>query len=77
MTPLLEAAEDSVEDIFDYEEVLGLPAEAGEWREYAMLALESSISSGDMTAEEAESVVQHDNGPWWLAVYVHYSLGVA
>lgn len=75
MTSLLESAEEGVEDIFDYKEVLELLAEAGEWREYAMLALESSISSGDMTAEEAESVVQHDNGPWWLPAHVHYCLG--
>ena len=63
-----------MEEIFELCNVLELPAVAGEWREYAMFVLESSLSFGDMIAEEAESVVQHGNGPWWWAAYVHYCL---
>ena len=63
-----------VENIFSYQEVFQLPANAAEWRAASSVALAYSKAAGDMSEEDCAYLQNHDNSDWSEPKWVHYHL---
>ena len=60
---------------FKYKRCLVLPVESATWRRDAAVALEGSVACCDLSVEDEQLILNHDNGSWSNEDYEHYCTG--
>ena len=72
MAHLLEVAEEVVEKIYRFEEVLEMPVGSEAHAQHARFTLQSSQLYGHLTEADCDAIVTHDNCSWRGRFYTHY-----
>ena len=72
---LLDCADEVLDGIFRFRRVLRLPEECTEWRADAAWVLQASRAAQDLSAADADALLDHDNGDWRSREYTHWCLG--
>ena len=71
---MLAACGRHLDSTFEYIECLELPAEHVDWRRKSEWIMRSSLASRDITEEDIQRILDHDNSDWEEKIYLHYHL---